>query len=125
MDDSDDGSKPMFEDWGYVQVEIRASALLRNFRGGGFEGGQPRETLKRSAFQISISPPLGLLGLHLWVQFPPLGRTNRHLQHFIVALSVACEYIAAVSPLSSPESNFLVTKLETLCISPSEKTHSS
>ena len=39
MDDSDDGSKPMFEDWGYVQVEIRASALLRNFRGGEVWGG--------------------------------------------------------------------------------------
>ena len=35
MGDSDDGLKPMFEDWGYVQVEIRASALLRNFQGGG------------------------------------------------------------------------------------------
>ena len=39
MDDSDDGSKPMFEDWGYAQVEIRASALLRNFRGGEVWGG--------------------------------------------------------------------------------------
>ena len=32
----------MFKDWGYVQVEIRASKLLRNFRGGGGkEGGNP------------------------------------------------------------------------------------